>query len=292
MANLKKQWICEHYYNPVQLNLRDADHLFGIPRLCGYEWNHISSGFAIDCSKRGARQRALFKYTISGAGELTVNGKTSRIEAGTAFLLAGQLNENSCSYRIAPGADHWEFLFLSFDKPGAISIAKSILRENGGNIFHPEHALGDAWHLFEIFKTGEIQDKYAVSSLGYDFFMHLAGDAATGGNDLLHRVEAYCFQHLGEQVTVEDLANYCGYSRWHFAKAFHHIAGMPPSKFIMEQKLTSALHILQHEALTVKEIAGRCGFDDPGHFGRRFKQRFGVTPANFEQITGHERIKH
>ena len=100
-----------------------------------------------------------FKYTISGAGELTVNGKTSRIEAGTAFLLAGQLNENSCSYRIAPGADHWEFLFLSFDKPGAISIAKSILRENGGNIFHPEHALGDAWHLFEIFKTGEIQDK-------------------------------------------------------------------------------------------------------------------------------------
>ena len=97
MANLKKQWICEHYYNPAQLNLRDADHLFGIPRLCGYEWNHISSGFAIDCSKRGARQRALFKYTISGAGELTVNGKTSRIEAGTAFLLAGQLNENSCN---------------------------------------------------------------------------------------------------------------------------------------------------------------------------------------------------
>ena len=33
--------------------------------------------------------------------------------------------------------------------------------------------------------------------------------------------------------------------------------------------------------LPVAEIAIRCGFADPSHFARRFRQRFGQSPSQF-----------
>jgi AraC-like DNA-binding protein len=33
--------------------------------------------------------------------------------------------------------------------------------------------------------------------------------------------------------------------------------------------------------LSVSEIAARCGFLEPSHFARRFRQSFGVGPSGF-----------
>jgi AraC-like DNA-binding protein len=41
--------------------------------------------------------------------------------------------------------------------------------------------------------------------------------------------------------------------------------------------------------LTVHEVARRCGFTDTGHFTRRFRERFGQTPAKFRSQARLER---
>lgn len=282
----------DHFYCPVSsFELKDAGHLFGIPRLCGYEWNGADTHFRVDGAHRGGRERALFKYTISGAGELTLNGEMYRLRASDAFLLAGSVGADDYSYRIAPGADHWEFLFVSFDKPYAIDIARRVIRDCGSvfSLGASGNAVKRAWRLYELFRSGEIPDRHAASGLGYDLLMQLCSEVLSGrgksrGDELTHRIAAYCFRHLSEPVTVDELARACGYSRWHFSKLFREAAGMPPSEFVMDQKLSAALQMLRHEPLPVKELAARCGFADPAYFGRRFKRRFGVTPLHFDRI--------
>jgi transcriptional regulator GlxA family with amidase domain len=35
--------------------------------------------------------------------------------------------------------------------------------------------------------------------------------------------------------------------------------------------------------LEIAEVADRCGFADPSHFARRFRQRFGQAPLQFRK---------
>ncbi len=292
MSFFKNHAVHRHYYCPIAYELRNADHLFGIPRICGYEWNDAETQYAVSGAGRGGRERALFKYTISGAGELELNGRRFPLHPGDAFLLAGAVDEDGYSYRILDGADHWEFLFISFDKPYAVDIVRKIIEDCGNTVSLDAagEAVGRAWQLLDLFKTGEIHDRYAVSRLGYGFLMSLCSETLTvsgktRGTELLHRVAGYCYRHLSRPVSIDELAHLCGYSRYHFSRIFRQASGMAPSDFIMEQKLTAALYFLQQGQLSIKELAGRCGFQDASYFSRCFKRRFGVTPRHFDKIT-------
>jgi AraC-like DNA-binding protein len=39
----------------------------------------------------------------------------------------------------------------------------------------------------------------------------------------------------------------------------------------------------------IGDIAGACGFSDPSHFGRRFRQFYGVTPSDIRAGNGRDR---
>ncbi|HET6607313.1 MAG TPA: acetamidase/formamidase family protein [Rhodopila sp.] len=54
------------------------------------------------------------------------------------------------------------------------------------------------------------------------------------------------------------------------------------SQYLRHRRLGRAAEALQDPALaalSVSEIGFRCGFEDPAHFSRAFRQRFGTTPA-------------
>ena len=46
-----------------------------------------------------------------------------------------------------------------------------------------------------------------------------------------------------------------------------------------ERQLQRAYRLLQRTTLSIKEIGSRCSIPDPANFSHRFKQRFGMTPA-------------
>ena len=276
-----------HYYNPLETETVQSEHLFTVPRLCGYEVKVPEDKFCIYGVSRGPQKRALFKYTLSGEGCLNIRGESHKLQAGTAFLLNGP--DDYC-YELPPGSASWEFLFISFWNPIAVRLIHKIIEECG-NVF-PLNASGEtvrtAWALYNLFKSGGIADKYSVAAMGYNFLMLLNREVLqvdnNDRNQLIQKISNYCYRNLNKVVTVEELAEYCGYSRWHFSKIFHEIQGIPPSEFIMDIKLNPALQILQHEPLSIKELAFRCGFNDQGYFTRRFRQKFGVPPTRFTTI--------
>lgn len=89
-------------------------------------------------------------------------------------------------------------------------------------------------------------------------------------------------EHLSESLSLETLAALCDLSRFHFAKAFKRSTGLAPHKYVLQQRIERAKHLLIETNSTVVEIALTLGFADQPHFTKVFRQHTGTTPTGFQ----------
>ena len=62
------------------------------------------------------------------------------------------------------------------------------------------------------------------------------------------------------------------------------ITGQTPNDFILNIRLKKAQMLLkQMDTKTVSEIAYEVGFNSPSYFIKRFRELFGVTPAQYQK---------
>lgn len=54
----------------------------------------------------------------------------------------------------------------------------------------------------------------------------------------------------------------------------------------MEVRLAKAADLLAQTGLSVGEIASRTGFNQQSYFGKRFKEKTGMTPLEYRKRTG------
>jgi AraC-like DNA-binding protein len=55
----------------------------------------------------------------------------------------------------------------------------------------------------------------------------------------------------------------------------------------MRMRLETARRLLsdkRYDALSVSEVAARCGFLEPSHFARRFRKAFSLRPTEFRAV--------
>jgi transcriptional regulator of acetoin/glycerol metabolism len=99
----------------------------------------------------------------------------------------------------------------------------------------------------------------------------------------LRRVSAHVEAHLHESIGLEVLAQEANLSVYHFARAFKLAVGMPPHRYVMEQRVLRAKGLLQSTDRAVAEIAQEVGFADQSHFSRHFGRLMGLTPTAFRR---------
>jgi len=113
-----------------------------------------------------------------------------------------------------------------------------------------------------------------VSPPGPGFRGGLAGEA-------LQRVLRYVDEHLGEHLTLDELARLAGVSRFHFARQFRVSTGESPMEYLRRKRIDRAKIILLTEDAIVAEVACRLGFADQSHFTRTFRRMVGTSPGSF-----------
>lgn len=87
--------------------------------------------------------------------------------------------------------------------------------------------------------------------------------------------------HLEEQIDVEDIVKFSGYSRRHVYTIFKAYTGMPIGKYIRKRKLCRAAYKLKLTSLSLAQIACSLEFDSQQSFSRAFKKSFGVNPKAY-----------
>jgi len=103
--------------------------------------------------------------------------------------------------------------------------------------------------------------------------------------DLLEHARRLLGERLSDVIDLEDLADKLGMSYDRFRRRFKERFGIAPYQHRLLCKLTQAQELLATTDLSVARIAEMLRFDDPFHFSRLFKRKFGVAPSACRRIT-------
>lgn len=87
--------------------------------------------------------------------------------------------------------------------------------------------------------------------------------------------------------TVTDVAAAARMTPNHFSTLFHKHMGQNFSSFLTDARINAAKKLLHDLSLNIGEIALKAGFDDPGYFTRRFRQKTGKTPGEWRESLSH-----
>lgn len=86
-----------------------------------------------------------------------------------------------------------------------------------------------------------------------------------------------------ENWTVENLAELACVSRAQLMRLFKQHVGMSPHHFVQHVRLQRAAQMLRQSSYSILHIALAVGFQSETHFGKAFKQKYGVTPGQYRR---------
>ncbi|EOP39234.1 AraC family transcriptional regulator [Bacillus cereus] len=98
----------------------------------------------------------------------------------------------------------------------------------------------------------------------------------------VYKVQDYIESHINDSLSIEDLANVAGFSKFHFHRIFKGMMDEPLSRYVNRLKLERATHLLTYRTdMTITDIAYYFGFTDSAVFSRIFKSYYGVSPSHY-----------
>jgi AraC-like DNA-binding protein len=122
----------------------------------------------------------------------------------------------------------------------------------------------------------------AMSVLRCEFGAGVEDEVNNAG--LFAAAQVFVKRHsMSPRLSPKLIARQLGCSRAHLYRVFAQ-QGETVAHYIREVRLHRARDLLADKAVAnhrIGDIAYRCGFEDPVHFTRLFRQRFGLTPSAF-----------
>ena len=251
-----------------------------------YGWEHCVPLHSYGPAKRN---HYLFHYIFSGKGTLDANdweGQTHhyKLEANQGFLiLPGQIT-TYCADQQLP----WEYAWLEFDGVKTrefLEMAGLRLEQPVYRLKRKEYAAFIKDELMEI-----IDNPYhsPINQIGhlYLFFDGLIRGSALKPLNFQGKLkdfyvrEAVNFMELNymEDITMEDVADYCGLNRSYLGRLFRESMNQTPQHFLMYYRMKQAAELLKLTDKPISEIGKACGYGNQLHFSRAFKNIFGISP--------------
>lgn len=100
----------------------------------------------------------------------------------------------------------------------------------------------------------------------------------------INQVQDYIEGHLGQSLSIEELSNAAGFSKFHFSRIFQSILHEPLARYVNRIRMENALFLLAHRMdKNMTDIAYELGFTDSAVFSRAFRNYYGVSPREYRK---------
>ena len=247
--------IDQHYkgYNPVQFGSEscEAGHFFG----------------------PSVRSHWLLHYVVHGFGIFERDGVSRAVKPGDIFVIPPYKE----TYYEADRKRPWRYIWIGFTAvgeevpaplqsavihcPGAGKVFEDMLRcgklENGRSAF----LAARIWELFSILlEEGEGTAGYIEKALNYMNSEYING------------------------ITVQQVAEMLNLNRSYFSELFKDQMGVPPQTYLINLRLEKAAQLLTLYGETPATAGVSVGYPDIYHFSKIFKQHFGLSPRQYQQL--------
>ncbi|WP_062643278.1 GlxA family transcriptional regulator [Streptomyces maremycinicus] len=104
-----------------------------------------------------------------------------------------------------------------------------------------------------------------------------AGPASTAAT------RAWALERLDEPLALADLAAHARMSPRTFARRFQGEVGISPGRWLIQQRVVHARHLLEASDLSVDQIAGRVGFATGASLRQHLHAAIGVSPQAYRR---------
>lgn len=69
----------------------------------------------------------------------------------------------------------------------------------------------------------------------------------------------------------------------HFAHCFKLTFGVPPHRYVQQQRIAAGQRLLRRTRMSIAQIAAAVGFASQSHFTQVFRDHAGTTPARWRR---------
>ncbi|HWA73314.1 MAG TPA: AraC family transcriptional regulator [Polyangiaceae bacterium] len=97
------------------------------------------------------------------------------------------------------------------------------------------------------------------------------------------RITSYMSENLAADVTLGELANLVGLSRFHFCHAFRLATGCRPHQWLTRLRMDRARALLRTRELRIIDVALAVGYETQSAFAAVFRKSTGLTPSAYRR---------
>lgn len=123
--------------------------------------------------------------------------------------------------------------------------------------------------LFLLYQHGYVLQKYTDDH-------YRKNEQLRGLIDRIHH-------HYQDPLSIEEMADYMGYSKTHFMALFKQYTGTSCMEFVIQVRLRAACNLLVNSSKPILDIAQEVGFNNLSNFNRQFKHYYHLTPTQYRQ---------
>ncbi len=100
----------------------------------------------------------------------------------------------------------------------------------------------------------------------------------------------FMIENFYEELSLDDLANIAGVSKFNFCRQFTRAHGVSPLRWLWRFRIALAAEMFKiSDEWDILEVALSCGFSNPSHFSRAFKDTYDVSPTVYKtQVNSHQ----
>ena len=98
------------------------------------------------------------------------------------------------------------------------------------------------------------------------------------------RAAAYIQQHYSEEISLDEIAAYCGISSAYLSRIFAKEQGRGIQEYLTALRLQNAKQLLATTDQKIYEIAVQSGYPDAVYFNKVFKKNTGMTPKEYRVL--------
>ena len=106
---------------------------------------------------------------------------------------------------------------------------------------------------------------------------------------IMNMAVSYIGEHYMEEISLEQVASFTGYSRYYFSRAFKNYFGISYSDYLMVKRINEAVNLLVNTDKPVGEVATEAGFGSIATFNRVFRNHKNCTPTRYRALYGRRK---
>lgn len=239
------------------------------------------------CYQTHSHDEFSFGLIDAGTADYQNMGQTHKIQQGDLVTINPN-DAHSCnpehavwSYRMVYLKDVWVKDFLQSQAHSPARFAQQLVWKNSmqGVLLSAEfeQLYFTLWHSPSVFECEALLGQWLMQVLDLSQF-----DTAEKSDSRVCQVAEQLTEDLQANVSLSDLAAEHGLSKFQLIRQFKRAYGQAPHSYLVDQRIkTAKLKLAQGDKLA--DVAQAVGFCDQAHFQRIFKQRFALTPREYQQ---------